>query len=368
MMRKDILWAIYNCDKIHKKKYNKGDIFETESHIAILTKGLFNYTSISNTHISNEILNPIKSCKELFNVELHQGNNPSDLTPIINDIYTPFSIKYLAVYGEYDLNRLNTAVQTFKGDIGLIVKDKSIVINHKFNHHNYPDKKLLDIIIKNKLIFDEKDINIALEKFRQTIYAIDFSDVDELMDWMDGYYLECKRIPLTLKLHQQLALRNFKRGMIKKEKMFMLSHKPRSGKTITLLCKAKLLLTSFNKNKVLLITSVPSTIESFIEELDKYNEFKSIKYKIQSEFLDIEDDFKGIIFCSVQYLKHDENNMKSEKLISLNLDAIIPDESHFGISTEKTSNDILDLYKDKILIYSHQGPVVKQNNIIILRR
>lgn len=350
MMRTDILWDIYKGVNILKEEFNKGDIFETISHIAILTKGLFNYKSISNTHISNEILNPIMSCKELFNVKLHQGNNPSDITPIINDKYTAFTIKYLSGYGEYDLNRLNTVIQKSGGNIGLIVKDKRIVIDHKFNHHNYPDKKLLDNIIKNNLLFDEEDINNAINMFQRIISKLKFNDVDELMEWMDEYYLSSKRCPLTLKVHQQLALRNFKLGMFHKENIFMLSHKPRSGKTITLLYKAKLLLTSYKKDKILLITSVPSTIESFIRELDKYNDFKNIKYKTQDDFLDIDDNYKGIIFCSVQYLKNDKKNIKCKKIVSLNLDAIIPDESHFGISTEKTSNDILDLYKDKKII------------------
>jgi hypothetical protein len=352
-MRTDILWSLYKCEHIQQFEHNKGDIFETKAHIAILTKGLFNYSAISNTHISNEILNPITTCKELFNVKLHQGNNPSDLTPTIDGRYTAFTIKYLNGYdtGGYDLNRLDTIMKG-NGDIGLIVKDKIVIEGHRFNHPNYPDKKLLDVVTKNNMLFDSEDINRSLETFIQTVakLKVEFSNVDELMEWMDEYYLECSRSPLTLKLHQHLAIRNFKRGMMKRDTKFMLSHKPRSGKTITLLYKAKLLLTDYNKDIVLLITSVPPTIDSFIDELKKYNEFKGLKYKTQHEFLTIENDFKGIILCSAQYLKNDCNYVKRNKLINLNIDAIIPDESHFGISTEKTSSDILNLYKHKHLI------------------
>ena len=28
-----------------------------------------------------------------------------------------------------------------KGKIGLIIKDKKVIDNHRFNHENYPDKK-----------------------------------------------------------------------------------------------------------------------------------------------------------------------------------------------------------------------------------
>ena len=50
MLRKEVLWSIYNIDEITISESTKGDIFETLSHIAIITKGLFNYSSIWKTY------------------------------------------------------------------------------------------------------------------------------------------------------------------------------------------------------------------------------------------------------------------------------------------------------------------------------
>jgi hypothetical protein len=51
------------------------------------------------------------------------------------------------------------------------------------------------------------------------------------------------------------------------------------------------------------MTAVPSTIDSFTKDLDKYIDFKDIKYVGQDGFKYINSDYKGIVFCSVQYLK-----------------------------------------------------------------
>ena len=59
---------------------------------------------------------------------------------------------------------------------------------------------------------------------------------------------------------------------------------------------------------------VPETIKSFISELNKYIEFQIIKYKRQDEFQEINEDFEGIVFCSVQYIKT-EYNKKKDKLL-----------------------------------------------------
>ena len=65
-----------------------------------------------------------------------------------------------------------------------------------------------------------------------------------------------------------------------KNKMWCIAHKPRSGKSITLLLICKYLLEN-NYNKILIMTSVPATIDSFMNDLEKYIDFKNINYKFQ---------------------------------------------------------------------------------------
>jgi hypothetical protein len=94
------------------------------------------------------------------------------------------------------------------------------------------------------------------------------------------------------------------------------------------------------------MTSVPATINSFMNDLEKYIDFKNINYKLQEEFDTIDDTFKGIVFCSVQYLKIDGKSKKKDLLKKMGFDAIITDEAHQGSSTDKTKTEILDVDSD----------------------
>ena len=60
------------------------------------------------------------------------------------------------------------------------------------------------------------------------------------------------------------------------------------------------------------MTSVPATINSFMNDLEKYIDFKNINYELQEEFDTIDESFNGIVFCSVQYLKIDGKSKKKD--------------------------------------------------------
>jgi len=147
------------------------------------------------------------------------------------------------------------------------------------------------------------------------------------------------RIRLKLKLHQKMTFMKFILNM--KHKLHLISHKPRSGKSITILNICKYLLEN-GTNKILIMTSVPATINSFIEDLNKYIDFKNIIYKNQDEFKYINDNFKGIVFCSVQYLKTNANKKKAY-LKSIGFNVMVIDECHLGSSTKNTENNILNI-------------------------
>ena len=101
------------------------------------------------------------------------------------------------------------------------------------------------------------------------------------------------------------------------------------------------------------MTPVPDTIDNFIKELDKYNEFKHIKHIKQKDFLSIDRDFVGIVFCSTEYLKNDKKGLKFQKLKELDFEAEIFDECHFHSSNDNTFNKIINIYdKDIIQIFA----------------
>ena len=47
------------------------------------------------------------------------------------------------------------------------------------------------------------------------------------------------------------------------------------------------------------MTPVPATIDSFINDLDTYIDFKDIRYEQQNVFSTMDANFVGIVFCSV---------------------------------------------------------------------
>jgi hypothetical protein len=72
------------------------------------------------------------------------------------------------------------------------------------------------------------------------------------------------------------------------------------------------------------MTPVPATIQSFVDDLEKWIDFKGIPYKLQGEFDTIDETFKGIVFCSTEYLKTNKEK-KKESLKRIGFDVIIAD-------------------------------------------
>jgi hypothetical protein len=324
----------------------RGDLFETICEILVILKCItgLNYTKIMIGDLSS--LKQVKNIKILLNNKIHQGNNVSDIT-IENDKTTIcFSIKYKKKVSKKgtDINDLDSTIKKYANDfkIGLIVKSKEDISGSKKNDIH---KGIFDEIIKNKLLFDEKDIIKALDVFCET-FSNNLLNVDDFIEMINAEYLLSPREQLTKKLHQKMTEINFINSFLKnKHKMWCIAHKPRSGKSITMLLICKYLLEHGYK-KILIMTSVPATINSFTKDLEQYIDFKNINYKLQEEFDTIDETFNGIVFCSVQYLKTEGKSNKKDLLKKMGFDAIITDEAHQGSSTDKTKTEILDVDSD----------------------
>jgi len=357
--RKDILTEINNgssYDEIlnssGENKSYRGFIYETICIILMMTKNLIkNYDELYNSHICDAGKISITSFKVLLDELIRLGNDPSDYTYMYGGHLIATSIKYLEGYGEYDLNKLHTIMREkdtpYK--LSLIVKDKSVCLNHRFNHEANPDKMLIEKINNEHLLLDEKDVIKAYKSFQLKLMSLKISHVDDIIEWMDEEYLNNHRQNLELWFHQFLAFNIIRLNIVNGHKTHLLSHKPRSGKTITLLYICRELLKT--KKIILLMTSVmpDEILKSFTSEINKYNEFKDIEYKTQDEFMRIDPSFKGIILCSVQYLKVD-NQSKIDKLKELNPDVNIFDECHFHSSNLNTYQKIINVTKNEKLI------------------
>ena len=332
----------------------QGWIYESLCLILIAVKCVqgLNYSEILEGQLQNLI--PVKNINVLLKLAIDGGgNNIVDLTIKQGCTTIPFSIKYRKKHSETDVSKIDNTItkQKLAKDykIGLFVKNKEVVINHKYHNKLNIDKQLHDKIIDNGLLFDEDDIIKALSVFIER-FSNNVLSIDDFIEFINTEYLLSPKQQLTKKLHQQITLLKFIKSFSENKKMFCLAHKPRSGKSISLLLICKFLLEQGYK-KILIMTSVPATINSFINDLETWIDFKNINYKTQEQFNSIDETFNGIVFCSVQYLKTDGKNKaddkkKKELLKKLGFDAIITDESHQGSSTDKTKADILDVNSD----------------------
>lgn len=338
-----------------KSAIEKGFLYETISIICILCKQLIpDYDEISDTNIEDSplIFKPIKSCRELLEQNISYGDNASDISIKINDNWIAISIKHGETKRKSDLQTCKQALEdsSYKNNysLGLIYENENYLTKHRRIGNR--EKIAIDIAKQHGIFFNKLNVEKAFNNFKKILINKNFTNIEDIIDWIDKEYLNTPgRKHLILKFNQQLALEQFKKN-INESFIHCLNHKPRSGKTITMLLYAKYLLEQGYK-RILIMTSVPDTIDSFIEELNKYYEFKEINYKIQKEFMNINKNFIGIGFCSVQYLKTDnkkENQLLKKKTEKLKLFYCnIFDECHFHSSNTNTYDKIINVHDDK---------------------
>lgn len=339
-----------NNKKVDDRSY-QGFVFETICIILTLLKYLpikfsnFLIGKFEEYDTQQKLNNVIK----ILDCPINQGNDKADMTLFNQVKKIVFSIKYRDNESA-DIDKLG--ISTLKLNcrdndlIGLIVKDKNRIINHKYTTDCSKSKQLLEEIYKNKLLLDETDIKNGYDKLKSELKSKYYNKSEKFIEYINKYHLDNGREMLVQKLHQALFRTKIIHAIKNGNLCHLIQNKPRSGKTILMLLIAYDLLTKLKKRKILIMTSVPSTIKSFINELNKYDIFKHIVYKEQKDFLKLNTDFKGICFTSVQYLKNDnDEEIKKKQLKKIRFDACIFDESDFGSSTEKTIENIINFTK-----------------------
>ncbi len=356
--RKDILNSINKgilYDDIINSSDNKskqGFIYETISILCIIFKQVIpDYQSISDTKLTTKLFefSPIKSVRELINKPLQDGDNLSDISIKYLDKWSPWSIKYGDSKRRTDLVDCDKCMEYYcknhKTDynLGLIVQNTNKQLT-KHRDSGRPEAFVIKKAFDSNQVFNENNIKEAFRKMQDILIKQKLTDIEDIYDFIDKEYLNTPgRIHLKVKYNQALALLQFRKNL--NQLQHCLSHKPRSGKTITLLLMALELLKNGNK-RVLIMTSIPDTLEPFMNELNKYYEFKDIQYKSQKEFNSVNENFNGILLCSVQFLKTNYNTKKD--IIKL-FDVNIFDECHFHSSNGNTLKKIINVDKEKRL-------------------
>ena len=325
-------------------KSTQGFLYETLWELMILTKSIpgIDYERFLYGQLQN--LRPITNIRSILDKPLRDGNNPSDITIQCGTTITAFSVKnrFEEKYGidQSDLIRIDADLKNYPDyNLGFIVKNKKTIQDYikKVRNDDGKEVLLLKKVIENGLLFDESDLLIGIALFVQKFAHI--KTLDEFIDVVNADYLKNARKCLMLKLHQKMAVSKFINNI--KHKYHILDYKMRSGKTIVLLEIAKYLLQTGAK-KILIMTPVRDTIQSFISDINSYVGYQ-IPYIEQTDFMKIPEDFSGIVFTSVQYLKMDNTEKKKEIIKRLNADAIFIDEAHIGSTTQLTKTEILDV-------------------------
>ena len=344
---KDLFALIMSDNNSAPSESRQGFLFESIVEIMVLMKCVkgINYTEMKEGDLSS--LNKISNGKTVLNKKIHQGGNVSDITIKDGECVIAFSIKYKKKASKKgtDANDLDSTLKKHYTNykIGLFTKDKTEISASKKNDIH---KEAVDTIVSNNLLFDTHDVIIALDSFRSKFINNTMCVDDFIEDVINADYLLSPRKQLVLKLHQKMTVIKFMKSYLQKNKrMWCIAHKPRSGKSITILTICKHLLENGLK-KILIMTSVPDTITSFVKDLEEHVDFKYINYKQQEDFESTDEQFSGIVFCSVQYLKTDGKTVKKDILKRIGFELIVTDECHLGGSTDKTKSEILAIDSD----------------------
>lgn len=346
----------------------QGQIFELIIIFLITLKCFENikYDYLLDGKIENgySSLTKINNFKEWLNKSLgFNGGKLNDFIVQNNNQLIVFSIQYVcnnntskSAY-DCDLEKLfsegEKKYKKYNYKISLIINTSLKNTKNKYRFTN----EIVNQMEKNNLLLTSNDVKKAWKEFCKDYNSKNF---DFIIQKINNDYLKLKKEKLRPFLHQKMASNQLENWFRQNDKIAILSHIMRSGKSITILLLCELLLRKNMCQKILIMTSVVNTINSFIQEIEKYIEFKFIKYKKQDEYITLEDNFKGIIFCSTQFLKMDKTKEKYKKLLNLNFDLLIVDESHFGNSNVKTFSLLYEPNEiDDKIIYNFQKKMKK---------
>ena len=166
-----------NGNKEHDKSY-QGFVFETISIILILVKCIsvdFSNILIGKFEEYNSLLK-LRNVLDLLDTATSKGDDKSDLTLLTYDNNKiAFSMKYRN-NEKADNEKLGLSILMNickeHDKLGLIVKDKSALLNHKYTTDSSVSKETIKNIHRNNLLFDENDIITVAKDFKKNIKKI----------------------------------------------------------------------------------------------------------------------------------------------------------------------------------------------------
>lgn len=324
-----------------------GCIFETITQILHLHKMLpaqFHYQTLYRGFEKDRV--PVKHVDEILNLPIRQGGDASDITWGCLKYMNCMSVKYRE---EFSVGEEGISEMTHHKNVrfSYVCKDKtSLPAAVKRSHHKgmRPVAPIFMDMISNNMVLGEQDIKAAYKRFQESHPTLE--EVQE-------HYLRNKRRPLQLRLHQDMAINKFLQN--KEHQTHLLAHAPRSGKSITLMRMAAEALKQGFVKRVLVVTPIVATIQSFHETVRDYKEFASLGeiYLIRNAKKMPPPEWSGVAISSVQYFKTAGEFKSAESF-----DMIVSDEAHMGSDTELSRTKLFDLKRPSLryLIFASGTP------------
>ena len=260
------------------------------------------------------------------------------------------SIKHTKDFDPIHEGGINQLVQQGERNLAYVCLDRTKVVD-RLKHKKMASYRNIYIdILKTNRLLDEHDIKIAYENFKNSIISIDY---------VEKHYLHNHHNPITIQYHQQLALDKFVANM-PREPNHLLAYVPRTGKSIIILLMVRWLLDNNLSDRILLITPICKTIESFEDAIKKYADFSDIPvYVIKSEKQPVPLDFKGLVISSIQYFKVGLNKTVE------GYQTVISDEAHIGTYTVNSLDNIFRASTVRYRIFASGTPCGTQKNFHI---
>ena len=190
-----------------------GFLFETISILLLISKCIkINYTNILTGQLQS--LKKLTNINNILKQKIAQGNNPSDITIQHDETIIAFSVKYRNKFipKDTDITSLDSELQKITKNyslngicvpfrnynLGLIIKDKTLIENHLYKNDASIHKELHDKIISDRLLLDEKDIITGLKIFCNRFNNL---SLEQFIQTINNDYLKSPRKQLILKLH-----------------------------------------------------------------------------------------------------------------------------------------------------------------------
>jgi hypothetical protein len=305
----------------------------------------FNDYKICDGNYTNNTININNNIKKLFEKQLKDKGDKSDLTLIKDKSIIASTSKNLSNFhiNDLDIRDIFHIYETKYKSNGFSLK-LCIVIRNKDDIYklcknaDHTSSDLVSIITnKSTVIIDYNDLFIIFKTF---IYNFKNININEL--------IKINKSKIILKYHQIVSIYRTNK-ILESYNDCLWCHIARSGKSYII---AGYILDHYINNNekeshnYLIITTAPKeTINQYKEIFANYYDFNDFNIINQDTIKKPKITNKNIIICSKQFLqsKDDKKTKKIKWLADLNIDIRFIDESHNGGTTE-IAKSTFDMY------------------------